>query len=95
MLGQPNQFTYPTGRRIYEEWTPRVLRGTTAVPAGHDAQILGARLAVWCDLAGAQTQDQVAAGIRLPLAALSQKVWDARAPQATWTDFKALADRLG
>lgn len=95
VLGQPNQFTYPTGRRIYEEWTPRVLRGTTAVPAGHDAQILGARLAVWCDLAGAQTQDQVAAGIRLPLAALSQKVWDARAPQAPWPDFKALADRLG
>ncbi|MFD9677379.1 glycoside hydrolase family 20 protein [Streptomyces sp. NPDC059981] len=95
VLGQPNQFTYPTGRRIYEEWTPRVLRGTAAVPAGYDAQILGARLAVWCDLAGAQTQDQVAAGIRLPLAALSQKVWDARAPQAPWTAFKALADRLG
>ncbi|MDH6543913.1 glycoside hydrolase family 20 protein [Streptomyces sp. SPB4] len=95
VLGQPNQFTYPTGRRIYEEWTPRVLRGTTAVPARYDAQILGGRLAVWADLAGAQTQDQVAAGIRLPLAALSQKLWDARPPQASWADFKALADRVG
>ncbi|WP_327169318.1 glycoside hydrolase family 20 protein [Streptomyces subrutilus] len=94
VLGQPNRFTYPTGRRIYEEWTPLVLRGTTAVPARYGDQVLGARLAVWADLAGAQTQAQVADGIRLPLAALSQKVWDDRPPQATWAQFKALADRL-
>ncbi|MEU8843461.1 family 20 glycosylhydrolase [Streptomyces roseus] len=94
VLGQPNQFTYPTGKRIYEQWTPLVLRGTTPVPARYAAQILGARLAVWSDLAGAQTQAQVAEGIRLPLAALAQKVWDARPPQPAWTEFKALADRL-
>ncbi|MEU3778023.1 family 20 glycosylhydrolase [Streptomyces sp. NPDC032472] len=94
VLGQPNQFTYPTGRRIYEQWTPLVLRGTTPVPARYAPQVLGARLAVWCDLAGAQTQDQVAAGIRLPLAALSQKVWDARTPQRSWAAFQALANRL-
>ncbi len=94
VLGEPNQFTYPTGRRIYEEWTPLVLRGTTAVPASYANQILGGRLAVWADLAGAQTQAQVAEGIRLPLAALSQKVWDSRAPQLPWSGFQALADRL-
>uniref|UniRef100_A0AAU2K1Q2 Family 20 glycosylhydrolase n=1 Tax=Streptomyces sp. NBC_00049 TaxID=2903617 RepID=A0AAU2K1Q2_9ACTN len=94
VLGQPNQFTYPTGRRIYEEWTPLVLRGSTPVPASYAAQILGGRLAVWADLAGAQTQDQVAQGIRLPLAALSQKVWDARTPRLPWSGFQALADRL-
>ncbi|MFF7295895.1 family 20 glycosylhydrolase [Streptomyces sp. NPDC008265] len=94
VLGEPNQFTYPTGRRIYEQWTPRVLRGTTPVPASYDGQILGGRLAVWADLAGAQTQDQVAAGIRLPLAALSQKVWDARTPAMTWPEFQSLAGRL-
>ncbi len=94
VLGEPNQFTYPTGRRIYEQWTPLVLRGTTAVPAEYGKQILGGRLAVWADLAGAQTQAQVAAGIRMPLAALSQKVWDARTPQLTWSEFQALAGRL-
>ncbi|MFI5762570.1 family 20 glycosylhydrolase [Streptomyces sp. NPDC051563] len=94
VLGQPNQFTYPDGRRIYEQWTPLVLRGTAAVPARYAGQILGARFAVWCDLAGAQTQAQVAAGIRLPLAALSQKVWDSRTPALDWPAFKALADRL-
>ncbi|MFE9932962.1 glycoside hydrolase family 20 protein [Streptomyces sp. NPDC005533] len=94
VLGEPNQFTYPTGRRIYEEWTPLVLRGTTAVPASYGNQVLGGRLAVWADLSGAQTQAQVADGIRLPLAALSQKVWDARTPQLPWSGFQALADRL-
>ncbi|MGW7102826.1 beta-N-acetylhexosaminidase [Streptomyces sp. NPDC054838] len=94
VLGEPNEFTYPTGRRIYEQWTPLVLRGTTAVPAQYGPQILGARLAVWCDLSAAQTQAQVAAGIRLPLAALSQKVWDPRTPQLTWPAFQALADKL-
>ncbi|MGW0752269.1 beta-N-acetylhexosaminidase [Streptomyces sp. NPDC002587] len=94
VLGEPNQFTYPTGERIYKQWTPLVLRGSAPVPAQYADQILGGRLAIWSDLSGAQTQDQVAAGIRLPLAALSQKVWDARTPALPWTGFTALADRL-
>ncbi|QKW11098.1 family 20 glycosylhydrolase [Streptomyces sp. NA04227] len=94
VLGQPNQFVYPTGERIYKEWTPRVIRGTSPVPAKYDKQILGGSFAVWCDLAGSQTQDQVAAGIRLPLAAVSQKLWDAGPPPLTWGQFVRLADRV-
>ncbi|MFF1718933.1 beta-N-acetylhexosaminidase [Streptomyces sviceus] len=95
VLGQPNQFYYPTGQRIYEQWTPRVVRGTTPVPAKYDGQILGGYFAVWCDFPNAQTQDQVAAGIRMPLRATVQKLWDPGKPALTWTRFKALADRLG
>ncbi|MEH0546433.1 glycoside hydrolase family 20 protein [Streptomyces sp. B21-105] len=95
VLGEPNDFAYPTGRRIYEQWTPRVLRGTTPVPAKYDAQILGGSLAVWCDLANSQTQDQVAAGVRMPLRATAQKLWDARTPALTWAQFTSLANRLG
>ncbi|MFJ9540466.1 glycoside hydrolase family 20 protein [Streptomyces sp. NPDC101225] len=95
VLGQPNHFVYPTGRRIYERWTPRVVRGTQPVPARYDAQILGGSFAVWCDLSGSQTQDQVAAGIRMPLRATVQKLWDARTPALTWTQFQALAAKLG
>ncbi|MFB7587931.1 glycoside hydrolase family 20 protein [Streptomyces sp. NPDC056169] len=94
VLGQPNDFTYPTGRRIYEQWTPLVLRGTTPVPARYDPQILGARFAVWCDLSRSQTQAQVADGIRLPLTALAQKVWDERKPALTWDQFRALAAKV-
>lgn len=95
VLGQPQTFVYPTGQRIYEQWTPRVLRGTTAVPARYDGQILGGSFAVWCDLANSQTQDQVAAGIRMPLRATVQKLWDPGQPKLSWTAFKALANRLG
>ncbi|WP_019066879.1 beta-N-acetylhexosaminidase [Streptomyces hokutonensis] len=95
VLGEPQTFVYPTGRRIYEQWNPRVLRGTQAVPAKYDAQILGGSFAVWCDLANSQTQAQVAAGIRMPLRATVQKLWDPGTPPLTWTQFKSLADKVG
>ncbi|MFE0249754.1 glycoside hydrolase family 20 protein [Streptomyces sp. NPDC059010] len=95
VLGQPQTFVYPTGERIYRQWTPRVVRGTVAVPSGYDGQILGGSFAVWCDLANSQTQAQVAAGIRMPLRATVQKLWDSGRPELSWAQFRALADRLG
>ncbi|MET9430902.1 glycoside hydrolase family 20 protein [Streptomyces sp. NPDC003036] len=95
VLGEPNQFTYPTGSRIYQEWTPLVVRGTSPVPARYSDQILGGSFAIWCDLANAQTADQVAAGIRMPLRATAQKLWDPDKPPLTWEAFRNLAGRLG
>jgi hexosaminidase len=95
VLGQPLTFVYPTGQRIYEQWNPRVVRGTQAVSERYDDQILGGSFAVWCDLANSQTEAQVAAGIRMPLRATVQKLWDPDRPELTWTRFRALADRLG
>ncbi|MFI7384527.1 glycoside hydrolase family 20 protein [Streptomyces sp. NPDC049813] len=94
VLGQPNTFTYPTGKRIYESWTPLVLRGTSPVPAKYDGQILGGTFAVWCDLAQAQTEAQVAQGVRMPLRATAQKLWDPGKPEPTWPQFVELAGRL-
>jgi hexosaminidase len=96
VLGEPNEFTYPTGERIYTEWTPDVLRGSTPVPEQYRnaEDVPGARLGVWCDLADAQTAEQVAEGIRLPLTAMAQKLWDPRDPELGWADFTRLADRL-
>ncbi|MCQ4209826.1 beta-N-acetylhexosaminidase [Streptomyces longispororuber] len=94
VLGQPNTFVYPTGQRIYESWTPLVLRGTTPVPAKYDDQILGGSFAVWCDIASAQTQDQVAQGVRMPLRATAQKLWDAEKPELSWSQFVELAAKL-
>ncbi|MFD3515345.1 glycoside hydrolase family 20 protein [Streptomyces sp. NPDC058657] len=91
VLGEPNAFTYPTGRRIYDEWTPRVLRHSESVPARYDAQITGGQFAVWCDYHDAQTPAQVAKGIRLPLRAVAQKLWDPRDPALDWDAFKRLA----
>lgn len=96
VLGEPQQFVYPTGERIYQEWTPAVLRGSEPVPENQATpeRIPGARFAVWCDLADAQTQEEVADGIRLPLRALAQKVWDPREPSLSWDDFVKLADQI-
>ncbi|WP_327115439.1 family 20 glycosylhydrolase [Streptomyces sp. NBC_01341] len=94
VLGEPNDFTYPTGKRIYEQWTPFVLRGTEPVSERYSKQILGGRFAVWGDFPNAQTQAQVAAGIRMPLNAVSQKLWDPGTPELTWADFKSLADEV-
>nr|WP_308288152.1 glycoside hydrolase family 20 protein [Streptomyces corallincola] len=94
VLGEPQTFVYPTGERIYEQWTPRVIRHTSPVPARYDSQILGGTFAVWCDFPNAQTQDQVAAGIRLPLAATVQKLWDADQPALSWPEFQKLANGL-
>lgn len=96
VLGEPNEFTYPTGERIYKKWTPAVLRGTKPVPknlAGPD-RILGGMFAVWADLANAQTEQQVARGIRLPLAATAQKLWDPKKPELSWKQFVRLADKV-
>ncbi|MFE4452105.1 family 20 glycosylhydrolase [Streptomyces sp. NPDC056796] len=95
VLGEPNDFTYPTGERIYEQWTPLVLRGTEPVAERYSPQILGGRFAVWGDFPNAQTQAQVAAGIRMPLNAVSQKLWDPGKPKLTWAQFQQLADRIG
>lgn len=95
VLGEPGSYKYPTGKRIYEEWTPSVVRGTKSVDAKYAGQILGGRFAVWSDNPAAQTEEQVARGIRLPLRATAQKLWDPRTPAMDWEEFKALADRLG
>ncbi|WNI22892.1 glycoside hydrolase family 20 protein [Streptomyces sp. ITFR-16] len=94
VLGQPNTFVYPTGKRIYEQWTPLVLRGTTPVPARYSDQILGGRFAVWGDLPNAQTAAQVAQGIRMPLRATAQKLWVPGKPKLSWNGFTALAKEI-
>ncbi|MET7616394.1 glycoside hydrolase family 20 protein [Streptomyces sp. NPDC005408] len=94
VLGQPQTFVYPTGRRIYEQWTPFVIRGTQPVPRKYSSQILGGRFAVWCDLSNSQTQAQVARGIAMPLRATAQKLWDPRTPARSWQQFELLAGKL-
>ncbi|MDT0265282.1 family 20 glycosylhydrolase [Streptomyces sp. DSM 44915] len=96
VLGEPNEFTYPTGERIYDEWTPDVVRGSEPVPEefANAEHVLGGRFAVWCDLADAQTQQEVAEGIVNPLRAVAQKLWDPAEPELDWGQFVELADRV-
>ncbi|MGW1076669.1 beta-N-acetylhexosaminidase [Streptomyces sp. NPDC002537] len=94
VLGEPNDFRYPTGQRIYEQWSPAVLRGTSPVRADSAGRVVGGRLAVWCDRADAQSPEQVASGLHLPLAAVSQRLWDPRPPALPWPTFTDLVGRV-
>lgn len=96
VLGEPNDFTYPTGERIYNSWTPAVMRGSKKVPTSLSGpgRIPGGRFAVWGDIPGAQNQKQVADGIRMPLRATAQKLWNPKQPQLSWPEFTRLANRL-
>ncbi len=94
MLGEPQTFIYPTGQRIYEQWTPLVVRGTQAGAGDVRRPDPRRTFAVWCDLA---TADSGAGGGRDPDAAAGavQKLWDPGQPALSWAQFGALADRLG
>lgn len=96
VLGKPGHFRYPTGQLIYQDWSPAVLHGTQAVrsvPTGPE-EVLGARLAVWSDWPEAQSEQQVAQGIRLPLRAIAQRLWNPGRPTLSWPGFVALANTL-
>ncbi|MDO5678324.1 MAG: family 20 glycosylhydrolase [Propionibacteriaceae bacterium] len=83
-------FEHPSAEAIYDEWRPGVFPGLNKVgaqiiPDDHPA-LLGASFAIWCDDPGRETEEQVAAGIRLPLAAMAARCWDAdsTAPYSEW-----------
>ncbi len=84
---RPASASTSSGRRGCCAAPPRPRRVRPADPRGS--------FAIWGDLPRSQTEDQVAAGIRMPLRALAQKLWDAREPALSWDGFRTLADRLG
>ncbi|MGY0236963.1 family 20 glycosylhydrolase [Longispora urticae] len=83
----------PDTRWMYETWTPERFEGnqTTNAPARN----LGSSIHVWCDNPNAESEDQIAAGIRLPLRALSQQVWGSPKLVATYAQFTPIADLVG
>ncbi|TDQ01575.1 family 20 glycosylhydrolase [Labedaea rhizosphaerae] len=77
----------------YETWQRDLFQGNqTITDAGAN---LGSVIHVWCDNPNAQTQEQVAAGIRDPLRMLTQQVWGSPKPVATYAEFSGLIGRVG
>ncbi|MFD7919165.1 glycoside hydrolase family 20 protein [Streptomyces sp. NPDC059740] len=97
VLGEPNKFKYPTGKRIYESWYPGIIRGTKPVKGADTGptKVVGGRFGVWGDQPDAQTPQQVADGIRTPLAATAQKLWNPHKPSLSWTEFQKVVDKAG
>ncbi len=92
--GQPHTFVYPTGQRIYEQWNPRMLRGTAEVPAGYDGQILGGVLRSGAIAPPRRRRTRWRPGSGCPCGRRSRSC-GTRGPPLSWTEFRQLADRLG
>ncbi|WP_412542825.1 family 20 glycosylhydrolase [Longispora sp. K20-0274] len=83
----------PDTRWMYETWTPDLFQGSQTVNA--PARNLGSSIHVWCDSPNAESEDQIAAGIRLPLRGLAQQTWGSPKLVATYAQFTPIADLVG
>nr|WP_305121073.1 family 20 glycosylhydrolase [Saccharibacillus sp. JS10] len=93
VLGEHAGYTYPTGEKVYEGWTPgvlpRIAEGESqewALP--YPTSLLGCSFSVWSDKPTMQTAEAVASGIREPLRAMAEKAWTGEKRYANYEEFK-------
>jgi hexosaminidase len=79
---------------LYESFAPHLFHGLGAIDPLH-ARLLGAKLHVWCDKPGHETEEQVAEGIRCPLRSLAQKNWGSPPLTPTYDTFVPIIERIG
>ncbi|MEV8509162.1 family 20 glycosylhydrolase [Actinoplanes sp. NPDC051475] len=89
VLGGPK----PDITTMYETWNPDLFEGGATV--SDPSRNSGAAIHVWCDSPNAETEDQVAAGIRDPLRALAQQTWGTPKATATYTAFQPMIAAIG
>ena len=77
----------------YETWTPNTFQGGQTL--SDPTRNRGSLIHVWCDNPTAETETQVAAGIRDPLRMLAQQLWGSPKPVATWSDFTGIISAVG
>jgi hexosaminidase len=83
----------PDARWAYETWTPDTFQGGNTITTA--ARNRGSDVHVWSDNPAAESEDQIAAGIRLILRVVAQQTWGSAKPVTAYTDFVALADAIG
>jgi hexosaminidase len=82
VLGENAGYSYPTTAKVWDrDWQPGAFPtrqgGVQSLVQPYPDQLLGASFAIWSDRPDAQTQEQVAAGIRSPLRAMAERSWNA------------------
>ncbi len=89
--------TRPLPQDIWNLWQPGVFPTTPEGPQtipNDDPSLAGASFAIWSDYAIAETEAQVAAGIKPLLRAMAGKSWKAKST-ATWAEFNANMTCIG
>jgi hexosaminidase len=79
---------------LYESFAPHLFHGLGTIDPLH-AHLLGAKLHVWCDKPGRETEEQVAEGIRCPLRSLAQKNWGSPPLTTAYDAFVPIIERIG
>lgn len=90
-------FNKPTAQNIYANWTPGRFPNASGAPqmlAIDDPQLLGASFALWNDEPDQDTEEGVAAGIKMPLRAMAAKSWNP-ADAGAFADWNTRALAIG
>ncbi|MCQ4212117.1 beta-N-acetylhexosaminidase [Streptomyces longispororuber] len=85
-------FHTDTEKLYDQQWDPRSFEGEKL--ASRDG-ITGAKISLWPDNGRGETENEVAAAARLPLAHIAQTTWGAAHPDADYAGFTARADAVG
>lgn len=85
--------SHPDNRWAYEKWYPDLFRHGLTINT--PARNLGSKLHVWADHPNAETEDQIAGGIRYTLRIIAQQTWGSPKPVPTYDKFTQLADTVG
>ncbi|MEV6599866.1 discoidin domain-containing protein [Actinoplanes sp. NPDC051346] len=89
VLGGPK----PNVTALYETWNPDLFEGGTTIT--DPSRNSGAKIHVWCDSPNAETEDQVAAGIRDALRGLAQQTWGTPKAAPTYAAFQSMIATIG
>ncbi|MFC9424590.1 family 20 glycosylhydrolase [Streptomyces sp. NPDC056987] len=78
---------------LYEQgWDPRSFEGEKVAST---AGITGAKISLWPDNGRGETENEVAAGMFLPLRYIAQTTWGVPRPDPSYAEFTARANALG
>ncbi|OMF86664.1 glycoside hydrolase family 20 protein [Paenibacillus sp. FSL R7-0337] len=80
VLGEHAGYTYPTAEKIRASWHPGLFPNRTGeakqeYTGAYPHEIIGTTFSIWSDKPEAQTEAEVAAGIRGPLRAMAELAW--------------------
>lgn len=80
VLGEHAGYTYPTGEKISASWHPGLFpqksgEAKEEYAEAYPRELIGCAFSIWSDKPAAQTDADVADGIRGPLSAMAERAW--------------------
>jgi len=105
VLGENAGYRYPTAERVWDaDWHPGLFPSLPdssslrpkrqEITQPYPPQLRGCSFAIWSDDPGAQTPEEVAAGVRGPLRAMAERGWNGGS-RLTLAEFSRLDDAIG